>query len=132
MRCFEVWVNGQRLYTAGLPFPARLHGHFHGRQPVPDSPPPAGAVGGHFFTFSGTDTNGDNVSWPLRELQVGDEVVIRVVEADASDEPTSRHARDDAKFVEMERKMYEKMKRKFEPTGPTDTPPTTTDEPEGA
>lgn len=129
MRCFEVWVNGQRLFTAGLPFPGRLHGHLVSQQAAPGEPTPTATFGTH-FSFGGTDANGDSVFWPRQELQVGDEVVIRVVEVDAPDEPTSRRPRDDAEFMEMERKMFERMKRKFEPTGPTDTPPT--DEPEGA
>ena len=131
MRCFEVWVNGQRLYTAGLPFPARLHGHFHGRQPAPDAPPAEGDRE-HFFTFSGTDANGDWITWPMRELQVGDEVTIRVVEVDAPDEPPSRRPRDDAEFERMNRQMYERMKQKFEPARPADLPPPPDDEVAGA
>ncbi|QEL17739.1 hypothetical protein [Limnoglobus roseus] len=122
MRCFEVWVNGQRLYTAGLPFPARLHGHFRGCQPAPDDVPSEGA-GDHFFSFNGSDPNGDWLNWPMRKLQLGDEVTIRVVEVDAPDEPSSRRPRDDAEFERTNRRMYERLKQKFEPAGPADTPP---------
>lgn len=119
MRCFELWVNGRRLYTAGLPFPGHLHGHLVSRQAPPNHPLPEGRSIDH-FRFRGIDANGDSVFWPMQPLQVGDEVIIRVVEMDTPDDPTDRRPRDDAEFERIDRKVYEQMKQKFETSGPAE------------
>jgi hypothetical protein len=131
MQCFEVWLNGQRLYTAGLPYPCNLHGHLVSRQASPNEPSPVGD-GSHHFWFSGTHADGTFVGWPKHLLQVGDEIVFRMVEVDAPDEPTTRRPRDDAEFERTDRKVYEYMKQKYESSGPTDAPPTASDDAKGS
>jgi hypothetical protein len=107
--CFEVWVNGVREYAAGLPG-GHLHGHFHHWDRPGDLP--------LSVSFGGTDpATGDYLSWGLRRLQAGDEVVVRVVELNEPDEPI-RRPRDPAEHEATERKMYERLKAKFGAGGP--------------
>ena len=56
-----------------------------------------------------------HLKWPApRKLQVGDEVLVRVVET-ATPDPPERTQRDDVGLVEAEeRKYYERLKAKYE------------------
>ena len=58
-----------------------------------------------------------HLRWPSpRKLDVGDEVVVKIVETTRPD-PPARVERDDRTFVEAEeRKYYERLKAKYEPT----------------
>ena len=120
MRCFEVWVNGQRLYAAGLPAPGRLHGHLVSWERLPDDPPAPGVPCDLAkLHFSGSDGTGDYVSWPRHDLGVGDEVVIRVVDLASSDQPTSRLPLDEAEAERGERAIYERLRQRFDPSAPS-------------
>jgi hypothetical protein len=117
MKCLEVWVNGQRLFAAGLPPPAELHGHIFSWERRPeDALSPSEPRDWVSLHFSGTDpSTGDHVSWPIQGLRIGDEVLIRVVEQPSPDEPTSRvpHSREERE--QRRRAMYERLKQQFDP-----------------
>jgi len=124
MRCFEVWINGQQIYTAGVRDSGRLIGQLLSWPCSSDASSPSGVSGDRLdLNFFGTDTNGDSVFWPMQGLHVGDEVIIRVVDSDVADEPVRRHPRDDAEFERTRRSMYERLRQKYEPDSPTTGPP---------
>src|SRR5260221_8434488 len=56
-----------------------------------------------------------HLNWPVRKnLAIGDEVTVRVVQTDHPDTP-DRTERDDLALVEEgERRYYERLKRKYE------------------
>ena len=117
MRCFEVWVNGRQLYTAGIAPPGTLHGHLHSWERRPADPSLPGKPDDHAaLHFGGSDpATGDYVSWPTQGLRVGDEVVIRVVDRPAPDDPPGRRPRASGEFDGYERKIYERLRAKFGP-----------------
>ena len=83
MICLEVWVNGEKICLAGVgdgvlhcivdAARRRFKSHLH--------------VGGLI--------DNEHVRWTQRDhfLEVGDEVTIKIVEADAVDEPVRKHPR---------------------------------------
>jgi hypothetical protein len=116
MECFELSVNGQRQYAAGVRG-GLLHGHMLCAYLIPpgeQSPKLFAHV-----SFGGTDRDtGDHLNWDMCHLKVGDEVLVRLVDQDAPDEP-KRRPRDLAEDEARERKMYEKLKAKFEAAATT-------------
>jgi len=92
MICFEVHRNGARLCLAGLGEGGGLH------EPEPGVQ--------------------DFVDWvKLRDLAVGDEITIRIVEADEADPPADTRRTTDEEVEAAERKYYERVKAKFEGGG---------------
>ena len=135
MICLEVTVNGKAVCTAGVGEyglltllltwvkcpPEELHDDRDERTGVPQL-----AVGGLHGSVS--------LEWlhPKLKLQVGDEVSVRIVEREQSDEPMTRSQHPSSE--EMMRQSYEYLKGRFEKRGETKTttPPTDyrRDEPE--
>jgi hypothetical protein len=112
MIAFEVTLNGQRLCTASAGETGVL----------------TAAVTWVMRTAPGVTEPSDlrlevgglakhaHLRWPApRTLAVGDEVIVRILDAAHSD-PPSRTERDDQALVEAEeRKYYERLKLKYEP-----------------
>lgn len=81
--CFEVWVNGEKICLAGVGDSGVLNSIIHVAEPrKPDL-----HVGGL--------VNDEHVRWTERMhfLEVGDEVTIKIVEADTADEPIRKEPR---------------------------------------
>ena len=56
----------------------------------------------------------EHLNWIKRHLEIGDEIIIRVVETSDLTKPISRR-REDPKLVEKaQRKYYESLKQKYE------------------
>ncbi|MEI6785358.1 MAG: hypothetical protein WCQ21_31045 [Verrucomicrobiota bacterium] len=88
MIAFEVYVNGEKVCTAGVGESGVLSSilTWRGTQPYKDGNVPAAAsleldVGGL------TSPEGKDVRWAQRSIRVDDEIQIRVVEASAVDSP---------------------------------------------
>ena len=107
---FELWVNGQRQYTAGIQG-GLLHGHMFCGYMIPPGEQTA-TLQAH-VSFGGADrSTGDSLHWDMCRLKVGDEFMVRVVEVDRPDEPR-RSPQDPAEHEAIERKQYERLKAKF-------------------
>ena len=68
------------------------------------------------LSFAVGGLNGDaHLEWPVpRKLQVGDEVVIKIVTTEAPDLPSCTKRDDKALAEAQERKYYERLKAKYE------------------
>lgn len=80
MKAFAIFVNGQRVCSIGLaPNNGRSVQFLW--------------IGGpeeHVFLHAGGMDDRDHVNWTMPELEVGDEVTVKVVECDSPDPPSSR------------------------------------------
>jgi hypothetical protein len=60
-----------------------------------------------------------SLGWPVPRLpQVGDEIVVRIVETAQADAPNKREPETRAAAEASERAYYEQLKRKYEPKAP--------------
>lgn len=57
----------------------------------------------------------EHVEWLQRELQVGDRIVLTVMDSGGVDPPAHRTQEDSDRAEQMERKYYERLKARFEP-----------------
>ena len=66
----------------------------------------------------------EHMRWGSRQLELGDELTVRLVSVDSSDPPLKRYRSDntvqecpftDAEIEELERQDYARLKAKFEP-----------------
>lgn len=84
MICFEVWVNGEKICLAGV-----------GKSGILNSIIDLAAKHQHLSLHVGGLVNDEHVRWTEKahHLKVGDEVTVKIVEADAADEPIRKHPR---------------------------------------
>ena len=105
MRAFEVYVNGKRLCVAGVNNASVLTAiidyvgrdkeclHLH--------------VGGLLIPQE------EHVRWQDRNLALGDDIRIKVVEIETVDAPTKRYPRDPNKEVREQKRYVRTMAKKF-------------------
>ena len=133
MLCFEVYQNGEKVCTAGLGdegvLTAILTWVSHrpeviaarAAQGIPDNEPVE-----MFFRVGGLDSVSDeHLEWLHAEVQIGDEIRIRVVERSAGDTPSRRNREDPAKVEEQKRKYVRKIAKELGweiITNPTNSP----------
>jgi len=119
MICFEVHRNGARLCLAGLGEGGGLHAILgmvdRTREDGTTYRDLTFDIGGLHEPEPGVQ---DFVDWvKLRDLAVGDEITIRIVEADEADPPADTRRTTDEEVEAAERKYYERVKAKFEGGG---------------
>lgn len=97
MLCFEVEINREQICTTGIGEFGYLTSALSWRRSRKPNPSPVLeersavlSVGGVIETEPDTD---EVLEWVERDLAVGDEVTIRIVEAARSDEPAERRPR---------------------------------------
>jgi hypothetical protein len=86
MRAFVVSVNGEQLCTAGIANDGVLSSHvtWSGRE----------GTGGFHMHVGGLElATNQHLRWPVKEIGVGDEIVTRIIETEAVDDPLSRLTR---------------------------------------
>jgi hypothetical protein len=108
MIAFEVAVNGERLCTAGVGDEGVLTVMltFVGSRQELDLD-----IGG-----LARDTN---LKWLVPRLpQVGDQILVRIVETEQPDEPSTREPGVRSFAEAQEREYYEHLKRKYDPSAP--------------
>jgi hypothetical protein len=108
MLCFEAKVNDEPTITAGeagISVLTAITTYVSNRNELDIT------VGG-LCNRSATDN--EHLRWLKRRLRAGDTVVLRVIETETADPPSSRD-RADPDFVERERRRhYEELKREYE------------------
>jgi len=87
MICFEVWVNGEKICLAGVGESGVLNAIIDGARKQRKSNLHIGGL-----------VNDEYVHWTKKEhiLEVGDEVTIKIVEADTANEPIRKYPRKDS------------------------------------
>jgi hypothetical protein len=119
MLCFEVMVNGTSLCRAGIGASGVLSATVSWVGGSPQAERAGGRtkegetelrVGGLYST----EREQVFPEWVARVLAPGDEVVLRVVEADSVDPPSSQAAQSHDWLRKHEKAYYERMKRKYE------------------
>jgi hypothetical protein len=106
MRAFKVYLNGKRLCTAGIGDDGVLctiinHVTGRGRNELDLR------VGGLISPLD------EHVDWENRDLRVGDEVRIKIVEIESSDKPKTRHRWDPREQSKMERRYVRATAKKL-------------------
>jgi hypothetical protein len=118
---FEVTINGTKLCTAGIGEPGDLQVNViwvlrHSQEDFTGTPGTADetlSITVHGKAYAGAEY----IAWPNTNLQVGDEVSIRVVEREGFDSPAGRAVIDREKAETYQRELYERLKRKYESAG---------------
>src|SRR5437879_3656301 len=115
---FEVIVNGTKVCVAGIGAPGDLQVNAiwvlrHSQEDLTGTPGTADesvalTVGGKAYAVA------EYLNWPYTHLKVGDEIVLRVVDREAFDPPTSRGVIDRETDERLQREFYERLKRKYE------------------
>ena len=119
MFCFEVYVNGVRKCRAGVGASGVLtaimtwvgpkgRGRRNGSRQVR-----SGAeidVGGLYTDESGADAF---PRWLFEPVEVGDEVIVRVVDAETADAPFRVDRQSASEVVKQEREHYKRLKPPF-------------------
>lgn len=105
MRAFEVYVNGKKLCTAGLPPNSVLTTNINHV-----------SITDELFgvTVGGLNCATDeHVRWRNTRLRVGDEVRVKIVEADSVDRPRKRFKRNRKKELETQKRHVRETAKKL-------------------
>jgi hypothetical protein len=88
MTAFEVYLNGEKLCTAGLGEAGVISAilSWRGTQAYKDGTAPE-AASTEFSVRGLTSPAGEHVRWAEPKVQAGDEIRIRVVDAELADTP---------------------------------------------
>ena len=88
MICLEVWVNGEKICLAGTGIGKGVLNSIIDLNSI-------GSEGAEKYInlHVGALVNDEHLHWTEQRhpLEVGDEVIIKIVEADAADEPVRKH-----------------------------------------
>jgi hypothetical protein len=106
MRAFEIYINGGRVCVAGVNDSSVLNAivdyvgrdkeecfHLH--------------VGGLLIPEE------EHVTWQDKDLAVGDDVRIKVVEVEKIDKPTKRFPKNPKRDIQAQKRYVKKMAKKF-------------------
>lgn len=116
MICFDVFVNGEKVCRAGKEEVSVLDAMVMYVSEKEDVRSEELALNvGALFSHSGANVH---VRWADQmELKMGDEVIIRIVDADDSDEPSHEKAYTKEDDQRSERAYFERLKAKYEGEG---------------
>ena len=112
MICFEVIINGEKICTAGTDERGHIFAMFSYVRRVieekmnEESNEPRLTVGGHNVGVAS--------EWTSGVLEIGDEVTIKIVEADKFDAPVREFPDDPEELERRKREYYEQLKREYE------------------
>jgi hypothetical protein len=107
MKAFVIFVNGERVCSIGLTPNNTRSVQFSW----------IGGPEGEVFLYAGGMDDRHHVDWEMPDLEVGDEVTVKVIECDETDPPTRRRtveevdawARSLKPKTEREKKLDEEM-----------------------
>jgi hypothetical protein len=106
MRAFEVFLNGERLCLAGI----GDDGVLNAMVDCVAKPPQQGvelSVGGLISPPR------EHVDWVDRKVSVGDQILVKIVDAGRVDEPSKRHSHDPATELTAQKNYVRRMAREF-------------------
>lgn len=112
MICFDLYLNGERLCRAGKEDISVLSSILSYVIPRGGGKPELELSVGGLSTLPDADVHSKWLHG--HEIRVGDEVTIRIVEADTSDEPASQTVETADWKQEQERRYYERIKAQYE------------------
>ncbi|MRG45549.1 hypothetical protein GFS24_10510 [Chitinophaga sp. SYP-B3965] len=112
---FEIWLNGEKLTTAGVSEDQYMLCAIVSGINDPDSGYNV-ALSVDAFQYSGKKNY--RHSWPNRQLAIGDILDIKISENKIADEPAStREIRPTEKDLEYKRREYERLKQELTESG---------------
>jgi hypothetical protein len=107
MRAFETFLNGRRLCVAGIDGDSVL-------TVIIDCARRDGRDAELELNVGGLDSAArEHVTWATTQLQVGDEVQVKVLESVSADEPSIRKRPDPENETEMQRNYVRQMAKKW-------------------
>jgi hypothetical protein len=126
MLAFEVWIDGQRQCLAGVEDWAILSAHVTASRSRDQGTSPQDDLEFYVGGMTGDDETGasHHFRWKRRNLAVGMQVTIQIVEVDRADDPIRRYRSDrqvqedpltDEEIEEIERAEWLRLKARFEP-----------------
>ena len=119
IKALEITVEGQRVCTAGLPEFGVVTCILDGRRRLAAHTVDGKDEPGWTYEFRVGGVHGPEpevqefLEWHESELQVGQEVVVRLVEIDEVDEPAERRRETKGDVIEQKRKYLEHLKRQI-------------------
>lgn len=118
MICFEIYHNDRRLCVAGVGKYGMLNqGLVWSRPPPADRPPYRDGPDSDFRFFVHGSRAGESLWWvgPDFPIEPGDEIRVRVLEADAVDDPARVGRRQQGESArESRRRLYQALRSEFE------------------
>ena len=119
MICFDIDLNGKRLCRAGVGESGTIYSGVLWVGGSPQSPKRRGRTRAGTLELAVTGALGSleqqiHRQWIERQLRPGDTVSITIVRADSADRPRREQVITGASTEELERREYERLKRKFE------------------
>lgn len=115
MICLEVVLNGTVHCTAGLDAPSRVTASVSCR--TQEDGKLQDVDGASYLAVIGTplsELNPFPITWQQMNVKPGDEITIRVVERERSDEPFNMLPFGPDEHLEKKRRLYERLKKEFE------------------
>ena len=112
MLCFEVLINGVVVSTAGVDSDGVMSAIVNWVTPNPRM-----QRSQELIVNLGGISGGNYTTWLNRDLRVGDEVTVRIVERETADEPTTVVRDSEARIREDKRRYFEEMKKEFGESG---------------
>ena len=111
MIAFEVFVNGQKIYTIGADDPGFVYLFVErGRKRFdPEIEIKLAASGVNLPAEEGLE----HLEWGEHSLSLGDEIIVRVVETDSIDEPKQRIPDEPSLSEQRRREFYDQLRLEY-------------------
>ena len=113
MLCFEISVNGEKLFTAGVGEFGVLTSVLSWARTQPEEPQQEAGEGKLYLSAGGLKDQ-EHSEWLRQKVNVGDAVTIKIIESAISDEPQTKERVDPEQEKQRRREYYERCKREFE------------------
>jgi hypothetical protein len=116
MLCFEVTINGKKMCTAGIEDYGVITAIFSQVKTPPQANTEKiedGRIDEPYFTVGGMVEDAQ-LEWLGGILEIGDEVTIRIIEANETDKPINQYREDPEELKKRKREFYEQCKLEFE------------------
>ena len=111
MITFEVFINGKKVTTAGVADYGVLSAILSWVKRRQEKGEELSLnIGG----LVSNDLQTEHLNWLQQDLKVGDEIVIKIVDAEKADPVASRTLKSAEADAEGERRYYEHLKQKYE------------------
>ncbi len=126
MIAFEIEINGKKYCLAGIEDWDLLSTTMMARRSQNENEIDEFELNVRCLAQQKVENQYEHVRWGRQELSIGDEIIIRIVEVSAADEPIKRYRSDkdvqenpftEEEIYEMQKKTYIELKKKFEEDG---------------